>query len=206
MPVYPGSKKPEIMKISSIGDEGFLEHNLNFSTHTGTHLDTPAHLIGKGMHITNYDISAFIGRAIKIECNSGPLIPLRIIEEALNTFPIPDFILLQTRWDTYWGKENYFHGFPVLDDGVAKFIAGFPLKGIGIDAISFDAVDDAELKNHNVLLKKNFLLIENLCNLYQLPHREFWFSCLPLKIKAADGSPVRAIGIIDDYENAATLH
>jgi kynurenine formamidase len=41
------------------------------------------------------------------------------------------------------------------------------------------------------------IIIENLCNLRQLIHKEFIFSALPLKIEGADGSPVRACAIIE---------
>lgn len=38
-------------------------------------------------------------------------------------------------------------------------------KGIGIDAISIDAVDTVDFDNHYVFLNQNFIIIENLTNL-----------------------------------------
>ena len=46
---------------------------------------------------------------------------------------------------------------------------------------------------HEILLKQEIIIIENLANLEKLP-LEFFFMALPLKIEAGSGSPVRAVG------------
>jgi arylformamidase len=197
MPVYPGTEKPSITKIFNADRDGFTEHRMTLTTHTGTHLDAPAHLFTHARCIDDYDISDFMGPAIMIECEKKLPITYDLIKSSLNNSAPPEFILFNTGWESLWGHKNYFHSFPVMDKEAAGFAAGFPLKGIGIDAVSFDAIEDTELKNHKLFLSKNFLLIENLCNLSKLPAQGFHFSCLPLKIAGADGSPVRAIAIID---------
>jgi kynurenine formamidase len=50
---------------------------------------------------------------------------------------------------------------------------------------------------HTALLRNNVILIENLKNLDQLIGRHFLFSCLPLNIKSGDGSPVRAVAMLE---------
>jgi len=69
------------------------------------------------------------------------------------------------------------------------------LKGVGVDAISVDPVGSSTFVIHKIFLQKNILIIENLTNLERLP-QTCLFTCLPLKIKDADGSPVRAAGIV----------
>jgi len=107
-----------------------------------------------------------------------------------------DFILLYTGQENYWKTKKYFETYPVLSKDAANFLADFSLKGIGIDAASFDAIDSKNLPIHNILLKEDIILIENLCNLNKLINRHFIFCCFPLKIKDADASPVRACAII----------
>ena len=41
--------------------------------------------------------------------------------------------------------------------------------------------------------KNNILIVENLANMEKIPSKEFNFIILPLKLKDATGSPVRAI-------------
>jgi arylformamidase len=197
MPVYPGTEKPVIRKISSIDDDGFLENYFSISTHTGTHLDVPAHLFTGGKTLECIEAPSFFGKAARIDCRNMQQISKTLIKDTLKHSALPDFLLFFTGWDSLWGEEKYFQGYPILDKNAAEFIASCPLKGIGIDAASFDAFNDTELRNHKILIKKNLLLIENLCNLVGLPEKEFFFSCFPLKIRGVDGSPVRAIGITE---------
>jgi arylformamidase len=86
--------------------------------------------------------------------------------------------------------------FPVLDQQAADYLVEYNLKGIGADTISFDPLNDHELRVHKIFLSHGIVLIENLTNLENLPNSPFIFSCLPLRIKDGDGSPVRAVGIV----------
>ena len=50
---------------------------------------------------------------------------------------------------------------------------------------------------HRDILGSSTLIVEGLVNMEKLEDKEFLFIALPLKIKGSDGSPVRAIAIID---------
>lgn len=88
--------------------------------------------------------------------------------------------------------------FPVLSKVACSWLINFELKGVGLDVISIDPVDDTlDLINHRIVLGKGMVIIENLTNLDLIGDELFTFSCLPLKIENADGSPVRAIAILE---------
>ena len=63
--------------------------------------------------------------------------------------------------------------------------------------ISADEVDTKEFPIHQIFLKNDTIIIENLANLEKLPCNQFLFSCFPLNIEDADGSPVRAVAFIE---------
>ena len=44
MPVYPGTETPRFEPANSYEKDGFKETRLTMFTHTGTHMDPPAHL------------------------------------------------------------------------------------------------------------------------------------------------------------------
>ena len=44
MPVYPGTEPPKFEPANSYEKDGFQETLLSMFTHTGTHMDPPAHL------------------------------------------------------------------------------------------------------------------------------------------------------------------
>ena len=75
-------------------------------------------------------------------------------------------------------------------------MGNFQLKGIGFDAISADEDESRDFPIHNTLLGQEIIIVENLTNLSALPETPFEFSCFPLKIEEADGSPVRAVAYI----------
>ena len=51
---------------------------------------------------------------------------------------------------------------------------------------------------HLILLGKGILIMEHLAHLETLPAARFQFIGLPLKLKGATGSPIRAVAIIED--------
>jgi kynurenine formamidase len=54
-----------------------------------------------------------------------------------------------------------------------------------------------EFPTHEVFFKAGIYVIEYLCNLHLVKKERFQFMALPILIKGAEGSPCRAIAIID---------
>ena len=196
MPVFPGSVSPKISQIATVGRDGYLEHLVSFYTHTGTHIDTPAHIFSNGNSIEAYTCDKFYGSAAVVDCQHAEFIEKDMVQKVYDESGKPDFLLFYSSWSDNWGSEAYFIDFPVLTHDAAGFLSDLPLKGVGIDAISLDPLNDEDLPNHKALLGKEIILIENLRGLKQLLNKAFYFSCQPLKIKGAEGCPVRAIAIL----------
>ena len=196
MPVYPGSDPPMIKPVAKVANDGYLEHCVSFYTHTGTHLDAPAHILDGGNTVDAYACEKFYGSAVIVDCKNVQKIELGEVQNAYKENGNPDFLLFYTGWADRWGTEAYYHDFPVLTEEATGYLCTLPLKGVGIDAISFDPFGDEELVNHHLLLEQEIILVENLRSLKQLLSKEFNFSCLPLRIKGVDGFPVRAVGIL----------
>lgn len=198
MPVYPGTPLTVINKACKHESDGFAELSLCFSSHIGTHIDVPYHIIPSGGTITDLPIDNFMGKAFKI--NSSRLSDNLVaqIKEKITLYGIPDFIILQTNWDKNWGKPEYLSVFPLPDMSTFKYLSELKLKGVGIDAISIDAINSETFMAHQYILGSDKIIIENLRNLDNVPDSMFEFFCLPLKIENGDGSPVRAIARLID--------
>jgi kynurenine formamidase len=199
MPVFPGSRAVDIHSISDIETCGFNELHLHMSGHTGTHIDCGRHMIHDGWSISTTDPAKFFGNGLIIPCQTDEnafisrefLVPF---EEQIKNV---DFVLFKTGWSKFWSTVKYFNGFPVLEMEAARYLTQFNLKGIGIDAPGFDPVDSKDFSVHICLLSREIILVENLANLHSVPEDDFLFNCFPLKIKDGDGSPVRAVAIVD---------
>lgn len=187
MPVYCEVERPNIKTLFSYEKDNFNVTYLGLTSHLGTHLDTPFHVIENGRNICDFPVEAFYGKGLCISFEDLENIDFSIIKDI-------DYLLIYTGWDKYWSEEEYFKNYPVIPKEAAEKIADSHLKGIGIDCISPDSYDSEELKNHKILLKNNKIIVENLYGLKKLLKKEFYFSCIPLKI-AADGCPIRAVAI-----------
>lgn len=199
IPVFPGTKPPSLTATNSIEQDGFAETLICMYSHTATHMDAPAHILKEGRSLDQFTAEQFFGPACIADVShlKGKAIGVANLQPLENRLAEVDFLLLKTGWSQYWGEEGYFSGFPFLSASAAAWLTNFKLKGIGIDAISVDPVADTALAAHQQLLSKEILIIENLTNLKNIGSENFYFSCLPLKLRDADGSPIRAVAIED---------
>lgn len=203
MPVFPGTEPPVITNATTIEKEGFAEKLISFFSHTGTHIDSPGHILQGANTLDKFSTDKFIGKGFVIDATETGIIEKSNLVKYAAQIADSEFVLFRTGWDQKWGNEDYFRDFPTLSMDSVKWLCSFKLKGIGFDCISADPVESTVLPNHRMVLGKDLLIIENLCKLEQLTDlqsigRHFLFSCLPLKIAESDGSPVRAVAICAD--------
>ena len=82
MPVYPGTEPPVFVTGASIAKAGFLEKKITLFSHTGTHVDAPAHLIEGASTLDQLPVEQFIGKALVLgleDCR-GPVIGIKDLE------------------------------------------------------------------------------------------------------------------------------
>ena len=196
MPVYPGTESPMFRQANTVAQDGFAETLITMVSHTGTHIDAPAHMLAGGPTLDQLGAEHFVGRACVLDVAGRTTIDEAFLEAQAARVAGCAFVLFHTGWDQYWGQECYFTGFPVLSPEAAQWLASQGLKGVGFDAISVDPVGSAEFQNHFVFFRAGMICIENLTGLEALVGQQFLFSCLPLALAQADGSPVRAVAIL----------
>lgn len=198
MPLFPGTPAPVIEDTATIAADGFREKRIALCTHTGTHIDAPAHILAGGRTLDRLPVETFVGQAVLADCSD----PGRATIGLDDLTPLADavrdceFLILRTGWHRFWGQARYFSGFPVLSRQAAEWLAGRGLRGVGIDTLSVDPLADTDLPIHHILLSAGLVIVENLANLDAVPESAFLFSCLPMKIRDADGSPVRAVAVL----------
>lgn len=200
MPVYPGTDTPKLKTANTYEKDGFKETLMVMYTHTGTHMDPPAHIYEGKTTLDEFPIEQFIGKALVIDCSDlkeGDKIQMRHINKELAEKA--DFLLFYTGWDKYWGTDKYFGNYPYMNEEVVDYIIKQDLKGVGLDTIGIDPISDDKLTIHKKIFTSNeMVVIENLMNLDKLGKSLFTFIALPLKHVDADGSPIRAIAIFEE--------
>lgn len=193
MPVYPGTEQPQLTTACTIEEAGYRETLLHMFSHTGTHMDAPAHMLLDGAVLDSYDTDKFTGTAVVVDCRGEADISLPLLKRY--DLDGVDFVLFCTGWDKKWGSPEYYEGFPCLTADAAAYLATLPLKGVGEDSISLDPCGSVDFPNHITLLRADFVNTENLAGLDALIGRRFTFVTLPLKFENSDGCSCRAIAM-----------
>ena len=193
MPVYPGTEQPKLTTACTIEAVGYRETLLHMFSHTGTHMDAPAHMLLDGAALDSYGADKFAGTAVVVDCRGQESISLPLLQSY--DLDGVDFVLFCTGWDKKWGSPDYYEGFPCLTADAAAYLATLPLKGVGEDTISLDPCDSVDFPNHITLMRADFVNTENLTGLDALIGRRFTFVTLPLKFENSDGCSCRAIAM-----------
>ena len=197
IPVYPGTSQPSFLPSNTIQKDGFRETHLNFDSHTGTHIDAPAHMLENGKTLNEFHVGHFTGKALIITVTeNSKFIEKNLLLPFQQEISLTDFVLFKTGWSKHWGKPEYFNNYPTLVPEVTDWLMNFPLKGIGFDTISADYEKSGDYPNHLKIFKKNSIIIENLVFPRDLSEKTGIFFCLPLPVENADGSTVRAVLLV----------
>ncbi|MFZ4523978.1 MAG: cyclase family protein [Chlorobium sp.] len=198
MPCYPGTPGPVFRSLSSIEEDGFSEQLLTLSSHVGTHVDLPSHILKDAPPLDDFGIERFAGTGLAIDVRETPdqVISIEALQPAVALIRECEFLLLCTGWSRYWNSSDYYEGYPVLSIEAARWLAECNLKGVGVDTMSVDAPDALTFPVHKILLQKGTLVIENLAELQLLLHRPFFFCGFPLKLSQAEASPIRAVALV----------
>ncbi|MCG5031489.1 cyclase family protein [Mesosutterella sp. OilRF-GAM-744-9] len=197
MPLFPGTPRLRLKEIAGIGGEGYRETQLLLTSHTGTHIDAPAHIFPSGKTLEDYPASQFTGSLAVLDCTGfppGSEIPASFLEED-PLAPQAEFLFFRTGWEKFWGERRYFEAYPVLSAGAARWAAEKGKKALGFDTPGIDPAEDAALSLHRIMLGSGrTLVIENLCGLSAAPAGFLSCAALPLKFEGSDGAPARVIG------------
>ena len=61
MPMYPGSPAPALVPAAALDRDGYRETVLTLASHTGTHRDAPAHMLGDGQRLQRGAVPQHVG-------------------------------------------------------------------------------------------------------------------------------------------------
>lgn len=181
MPVYPGDMSTSVRRLNEpkIVEAGWMAHSITVSCHAGTHIEAPAHSVPGGAMLREYPLETFWGKATTITWDEIGLAEVKT--------PI---LVLYSGYDQWWGDEKYFSP-PPLTARQAEWISSQEIKILGNDTISV-----GDIAVHRIIQEKGILIVESLCNLQQLLHRESELFLFPLKV-TTEASPIRAIARLE---------
>ena len=202
IPTFPGSPQPSFIPWENVKEDGYNLELLFLSTHTGTHMDAPYHFLEKGAKIHEISLKKLVSEAILIKSKkkSGESITktdIQKFEKKHGKIASFSSVIFYTGWQRNLQKKYYFTKNPGLSVSAAKYLASKKINLVGIDSPSIDLGTDSKFSVHQIFAKKGILIVENLANLDKIKSSKFHLVVLPLKLKNATGSPVRAIAFVE---------
>ncbi|MBJ7449742.1 MAG: cyclase family protein [Parachlamydiales bacterium] len=176
----------------------------------GTHIDAPAHFIQGAHSIEQLKVDQLIAPVnvlrFDIPCSEKYLVSkqdIKNFEAKHGEIEKGSFFVIHTLWDRFWPDSTRFCNiqsdklryFPSYSYEAIEYLASQGVIGIGTDCLSPETGNEG-FPIHNYLLERGIIIIENLANLYLMPASNAFLAVLPIKIKSAVESPVRALGFI----------
>ncbi|MBL3699640.1 cyclase family protein [Leucobacter luti] len=205
MPVYPGDPAVSARPALTIARDGVAVAELALGSHTGTHLDAPAHVIPGGRTVDQVPLDWLVGPAVILRAlGAGPAtrIDAAAIEGEIPPV-LPTIVCVETGWDRHYGQPAMLRH-PFLCSGLAKVLWQRGARVLGVDTLSPDPTELLEpraagapgegsvLPVHRFWLGGGGAIVENLRGLHRLD-REPELSLLPIAVAGGDGAPVRAV-------------
>ncbi len=201
---WPGAPEPHFEKVGSVKAGDYCEVlKFTMTTHTGTHMDCQTHMVPFGYYADTIDMSFFIGNGKCIDVrdkvhdvNGCAELGMDCLEGVDLTDV--DFLFFYLGWADKWNEPDYFDNYPCIDKELAEYLSKQPVRGIGFETPGIDPVPVEAFDVHKIYLKEQKTVIENLMNLDQLVGKKFTYIGLPLKLELGDGSPIRAVAVLDE--------
>ena len=199
---FPGSPKPHFIEWETIPRDGYNLELLFMSSHTGTHIDAPFHFVKNGKKIHEIPPERLVNEAILIKIRKKPneailKTDIQKFEKKFGEIQVRETVIFWTGWQKNLEKDIYFTKNPGLSISAAKYLVSKKINLVGIDSPSIDLGKDSKFSVHHILAKNNILIVENLANLDKIKPMKFHLITVPLKLKNATGSPIRAFGFVD---------
>lgn len=183
MPVYPGDPEVALERVAAVEQDGYAVARLSLSTHTGTHLDPPAHFFPGGLTVDQAPLDLLVGPA-RVVSVAGAAVTAEELRRARALGA--ERVLLRTRSREDEGEAPHVH----LEPAAARALLEAGARLVGIDSLSVDPLNDDAV--HRVLLGGGVWILERL-ELTGVPDGEYELLCLPLKIAGGDGAPARVL-------------
>jgi kynurenine formamidase len=203
------------------GGKAAAVETVTLSTHSGTHVDAPAHY-GPSVHgaartIDEVPLSWCFGSGVRLDMtqqNRVEGISRRDVEQELgrigHTLAPGEIVLVMTGASRHFHEPGYDRMHAGLRRDATEFLVDSGIRLIGIDAWGIDRAFDVMIEeakagkvqfweSHLLGREKEYCQIERLANLDQLPRPAgFTVFAFPFKLERASASWARVVAIVEE--------
>lgn len=192
MPSFPGDPLFSTRTVRTLdrGDPYNLSE-LILGSHAGTHVDPPVHFVRGGATVDQIDLEALNGpcRVVDVDPRADSVRADDVLGLPAGTARV----LFRTRNSPRWEHSlTFFPDYVGLRPDAAKALLARNVRLVGIDALSVENDPSGSFPVHRALLGHGTLILEGIL-LAAAGAGEYSLDCLPLRVRAGDGGPARAM-------------
>lgn len=189
MPVYKNKpeKQPKIHVLQSHDTGSVQESRVELDVHTGTHVDSPLHMVKDGDTMEGVPLTRLVGPCRVLEL---PQVNGGISQADLQGHDIQEgeFLLFKTRNS----NEDVFNPeFVYLAEDGARYLAETGISGVGIDALGVERSQPGH-PTHKALFAAGIVVIEGL-RLAEVPAGRYFMVAAPIKLMDTEAAPARVM-------------
>jgi len=195
MPIYHGmvtyknkpEKQPNIRVVQDFNQTSAYESRIDMDMHTGTHVDSPLHMLPNGGTMESIPIERLVGPCRVLDLTEAQD---KITRADLERFAPKkgDFLLLKTRNSL---TDDFGSGFVFLAGDGAEYLAEAGVRGVGIDAPGVER-DQSGHPTHKALFGVDSVIVEGL-RLGEVPEGNYFMVIAPIKVLETEAAPARAL-------------
>lgn len=192
MMVWPGDPTPSSAAVTTVERHGYATSSLSLCSHTGTHLDAPAHFVAGGMTVDQIALDHLCGEALVIDLRGDGM---EIGPAALEKYDLRRVtrLLLRTSNESLLERPFTTPFAHLTEAGAWHLLRHSSVRLVGIDYASIELSNDGSYPVHQALLgaPQPVFILEGL-DLRNVQSGVCELACLPLPVAGADASPCRA--------------
>ena len=187
--VFPGDTQFTLRKVAEMSHGASCDvGTITTTLHIGTHADAPSHYAPGAPSIADVPLDRYFGPCRVVErLGDAP-----VTAEQVRAWRLMAGMRYLLRSRTAVDPAVFPDAFAHLEPDAAAALADARVALFGIDTPSVDHRDSKTLDAHKQLLRGGVAILENL-DLSHVRPGPFELIAFPLRIDAADASPVRAV-------------
>lgn len=192
--VWPEDKKfGHHVAMSTLQGRHMTLSSIESTVHVGAHADAPNHFEPTEEGIDQVDVRRYFGPCEVVEVKKGR--GTNITPADLGDFsPRAPRVIFKT--SSYPRLDEFNRDFVSLSAELVDWLSRFEVCLVGIDTPSIDAFESKALSAHHATTKARMGILEGV-DLTGVNPGLYTLMAVPLKLKDADASPVRAILVAD---------
>jgi len=183
-------------EVKNFAKDGVRDSNITVSSHTGTHIDAPAHFLRDGKTIDQIKLDRLMGPCKVLDLRTAlERITRANLEE--HTINENDIILFKTTNSATSATDKFTPHFVYLEASGAEYLVEKKVKAVGTDYLGIERSQPEHI-THTTLMHADIVIVEGL-RLRAVDPGEYFFICLPLFTIGLEAAPARA-ALIAEWE------